>query len=93
MVRWVAPPANKPKPTPRAKLVAARPKQPRLALLREAYDKLGCTDDRTLNLRPFAGQRLQRRPAPEPGTEEALHKRFLLTGALMREPARRANAS
>ena len=50
IVRWVTPTANKPKPPPRAKLVAAWPEKPCLALLREAYAELGCADDRALNL-------------------------------------------
>jgi hypothetical protein len=36
IVRWVTPPANKPKPPPRAKLVAARPLVFGFALLRRA---------------------------------------------------------
>ena len=93
IVRWVVPPASKPKPPPRAKLVAARPEQPCLALLREADRKLGCTEERALNPRPFEGQKLQRRPAHESGTEAAVHKQCLLTEASMREPARLAHAS
>jgi len=92
-VRWVVQFASKPKPPPRAKLVAARPEQPCLALLREADRKLGCTEERALNLRPFAGQKLQTRPAHETGTETAVHKQCLLTEASMREPARLAHAS
>ena len=93
IVRWVTPPASKPKPPPRAKLVAARPEQPGLALQREADEKLGCTEEFALNPRPFEGQKLQTRPAHETGTETALHKQCLLTEASMREPARLAHAS
>jgi len=93
IVRWVEPPTSKPKPPPRAKLVAARPEQPCLALRREADEKLGCTEERALNLRPFAGEKLQRRPAHETGTEAASQKQCLLTEASMREPARLTLAS
>jgi hypothetical protein len=86
IVGWAVQPASKPKPPPRAKLVAARPEQPCLALLREADDKLGCTEECALNFRPFAGQELQRRAAHETGTEAAVHKQCLLTEASMREP-------
>ena len=93
IVRWVAPPANKPKPAPRAKLVAARPEQPCLALQREADEQPRCTEEHGWNSRPFAGQKLQRRPAPEIDAEEALQKHGLLTGAMACELARPANAS
>ena len=93
IVRWEVQPASKPKPPPQAKLVAARPEQPCLALRREADKKLGCTEERALNPRPFEGQKLQRRPAHESGTEAAVHKQCLLTEASMREPARLAHAS
>ena len=93
IVRWVVQPASKPKPPPRAKLAAARPEQPCLALRREADEKLVCTEERALNPRPFAGQKLQTRPAHETGTETALQKQCLRTEASMREPARPAHAS
>ena len=64
IVRWVVPPASKPKPPPRAKLVAARPERPCLALKREADEQLRCTEENGLNSRLLAGQQLQREPAP-----------------------------
>jgi len=93
IVRWVVTPASKPKPPPRAKLVAARPEQPGLALQREADEKLRRTEENGLNSRPFAGQQLQRRPAPKMSAEEALQKHGLLTGAMACELARPTNAS
>ena len=93
IVRWVTPPASKPKPPPRAKLVAARPGQPCLALLREADRKLGCTEERALNPRPFEGQKLQRRPPPETGAVDASNKHGLLTEDTALELVRLTNAS
>ena len=93
IVRWVVPPANKPKPPPRAKQVAARPEQPCLALQREADKQLRCTEENGLNSRPFAGQKLQRRQAPKTGAEEALQKHGSLTGGTACELARPTNAS
>ena len=93
IVRWVVPPANKLKPPPRAKQVAARPEQPCLALQREADEQLRRTEESGLNSRPFAGQKLQRRQAPKTGAEEALQKHCLPTGGMACELERPANAS
>ena len=93
IVLWVAPPANRPKLPPRAKLVAARPEQPGLALQREADEQLRRTKESGLNFRPFAGQTLQRRQAPKTGAEEALQKHGSLTGGTACELARPTNAS
>jgi hypothetical protein len=89
----MTPLASKPRPLPRAKLVAARPEQPGLALQREADEQLRRTEEHQLNSRPLAGQKLQRRPVPKMGAKEALRKHGLLTGGMAREFARPANAS
>ena len=91
-MRWVAPLENEPKPPPRAKLVAARLEQPGLALLREAHG-LSCTEANALTSRPFAGQKLQRRPPPETGAMDALNKHGLLTEDTGLELVRLTNAS
>jgi len=93
IVRWVVQLASKPKPAPRAKLVAAQPEQPCLALLREADEKLGCTEANALTSRPFAGQRLQRRPPPKTGVMDALNKHGLLTEDTVLELVRLTHAS
>ena len=93
IVRWVAPLANKPKPPPRAKLVAARPERFGLALLREAHEWRGGNDSKGLTQRTFAGGTLQRRPAPETGAMDALHKHGLLTEDTALELVRLPHAS
>jgi len=93
IVRWVVQLASKPKPPPRAKLVAARPELLGLARQRETDEWLSCTEENGLNPWPLASQKLQRRPALEKGAEGALEKHGLLTEDTTRELVRLAHAS